>query len=358
MKNNKLILLIFLCAVLLLTGCGYVGPEKAVKQELSLIQELDESTIRALISYEDIRLSGTASSAIDPDAAEAVKLFFKNFKYKIVSSSISKDKTEATVTVSVKNLDAKALAKDLCIAMIRDSVSQTGSGASESVSSFSLMKSCLEENTYQTTENKAVFHLSDLNGVWVIEESSELEDQLVGGLVSYLKDPYLLTPEEVLETTLAPTRSFDAQQWLTYLNLNDVFSTGSTVSEEIDLALAEKIAEYYDYEILDSTQDDENAYVNVRMSSLDLKDVMDYCRSALLEYAHTTESIRATDKELAEKTAQILLEGLRACSSTSETTLTVRMANNGYTWEALLDGLFTNALLGGVDTALETLTFS
>lgn len=355
MKNNKLFLLIFLCTSLLLTGCGYAGPEKAVKQELSLIQKLDESTIKAFISYEDIRISGSASAEVDPDAAEAVKLFFQNFKYKILSSSVSDDETTATVTISVKNLDAKALAKDLCLAMINASARQTDAAT---VSSFTLMKKCLEKNTYPEVKTEAVFHLTNQSGNWVIQESAELEDQLTGGLVSYLQDPYLLTPEEVLAATLEPLQTFDAQMWCEYLDLNDVFSTDSSVSEEIDLALADRLAEYYDYEILGSTQDDKTAYVEVKMSSLNLTEVMDQCRSALLAYAQTTESIRATDTELAEKTAQILLESLNACTSASETTLTVRMVNNGYTWEVLLDDLFSDALLGGIDTALETLTIS
>ena len=37
------------CAALLLCGCGYAGPEKAVRNELDLIQKLDEATIRSFV---------------------------------------------------------------------------------------------------------------------------------------------------------------------------------------------------------------------------------------------------------------------------------------------------------------------
>lgn len=356
MKNNKLFLLLFLFIVLMLTGCGYAGPEKAVKQELALIQQLDESTIKNFISYEDILLSNTPLTETGPDAAEAVKLFFKNFRYKIKNSSVSSDGSSAEVVVTLKNLDARLLARDLCLEMIKDSVS--GSDNTSSPSSFTLMKECLESNTYPIIETQATFHLRKQDELWLISESAELEDELVGGLVSYLNNPYLLTPEEVLDATLAPTKTFDATNWLDYLELDDIFNTGSTLAAEIDQALAQKIADNYRYEILGSTQDGDTAYVELKLTSLDLTHVMNNCRKELLNYAQTTASIRATDEELAESTASILLKNLQACESSTENTITVNLVNNGYTWEVHISDIFADALLGGIGTALETLTVS
>ena len=57
---------------------------------------------------------------------------FKNFKYHIDSSSQSQDGTAATVTVSITNLDAKALATDLCQAIYQNSLNY-GSSADQSL---------------------------------------------------------------------------------------------------------------------------------------------------------------------------------------------------------------------------------
>ncbi|MDO4345388.1 MAG: hypothetical protein Q4C50_11350 [Eubacteriales bacterium] len=355
LKKNTAVLLLTLF-ILILTGCGYAAPEKAVRQELELIRKLDESTIKNFVSYEDIRLSNSAPLEVGDEATEAIKLFFKNFQYRIRSSKVSEDETTAVVEVTVTNLDAEKLAKDLCRSMISYSINQEGAGNQDTLaSSFALMKECLENNTYPQKSTSATVHLTNENGTWVIQESAQLEDELAGGLVSYLRDPYLLTPDEVLSYTLEPFAGFTAQEWLTYLNLSDIFNTGSSLSGEIDLAVAENIANFFDYEVGKVTQDGDSALAEVTISSFDLPGVLSQCSEALLAYAKTTESIRATDAQLSQKTAELLLEALQNNDSSVSQTITVSLANNGYTWEVLLNDVFADALLGGIDTALETL---
>lgn len=343
--------------LLILTGCGYAGPEKAVRQELDLIQNLDESTIKAFVSYENIHLSGGQSQEIGSETTEAVKLFFQNFKYKIRSSSLSDDGDSATVEVSITNIDAQALAKDLCRAMITDSSVSENSieGQTGLAASFSLMKKCLENHTYDTKTTSATVHLTRQNDIWVIQESAQLEDQLAGGLASYLADPYLLSPDEVVETTLEPFSSFTSQDWINYLDINDIFSTGSALSTQIDQSLAEQIASYFDYRITGVTQDGDTAYVTTDITSLDLESVINQCRTHLLEYACTTESIRASDEELSAKTAQILLDALSANEASATNTVVIQLTNNGHIWETALDDSFADALLGGIEDAVSVL---
>lgn len=356
MDKKKLFLWMLLSAALMITGCGYAAPEKAVRQEMDLIQKLDESAIKSFVSYEDIRLSHSAPLEIGAETTEAVKLFFKNFKYKIRSSSVSDDKTTATVELDITNLDAKQLAKDLCRAMIRDSVTQEGSSQPEGLaSSFALMKECLENNTYPLVTTSATVRLSNVNGVWVIQENVELEDALAGGLVSYLRDPYLLSPTEVLECTLEPFSGFSAEEWKNYLKLEDVFSTGSSLASRMDESVAEQIAEFFSYRIESVTEDNDTASASVTITSLDLPEIISQCRSSLLEYAQTTESIRATDEEISQKAAEYLLAALESNTQSTESTVSIALVNNGYTWEALLNETFSDALLGGMDGALENL---
>lgn len=356
MDKKKLFLWMLLLAALIITGCGYAAPEKAVRQEMDLIQKLDESTIKSFVSYEDIRLSHSAPLEIGEETTEAVKLFFKNFKYKIRSSSVNDDKTVATVKLDITNLDAKQLAKDLCRAMIRDSVTQEGSSQPEGLaSSFALMKECLKNNTYPLVTTSATVRLSNIDGTWVIQESTELEDALAGGLVSYLRDPYLLSPTEVLECTLEPFLGFSSEEWKNYLKLDDVFSTGCSLSSQMDEIVAEQIAEFFSYRIESVTEDNDTATASVTVTSLDLPEIISQCRNSLLEYAQTTESIRATDEEISLKAAEYLLAALKDNTQSTESTVSIALANNGYTWEVLLDETFSDALLGGMDVALENL---
>lgn len=342
--------------LLSLTGCGYAGPEKAVRQELDLIRNLDESTIKAFVSYEDLQIAPANSTEVGEETTEAVKLFFENFDYRIRSSSLSEDENSATVVVEITNLDAEALAKDLCRIMITDSSDHVQENRAKGLAyAFSLMKDCLESHSYDTCTTTATVQLTKKGEQWLIQESDELEDQLVGGLASYLADPYLLTPQEVLDISLEPYCDFTGEDWINYLNMEDIFCLGTDLASQIDEALAEQIALYFDYSIDSVTQDGDNATASVQITSLNLESVIQQCRDALLEYAQTTESIRATDAELAEKTSQILLDALTGNTSSVTNTLELPMINNGYTWEEVPSQDFTDALLGGVTDAVSLL---
>lgn len=87
MKRHSCSLILLVCSACLYTGCGYAGPEKAVRRELDAIQKLDENTITSFVSYEDVQSAAGQAVGSEPDATDAIKLFFKNFKYHIDSSS-------------------------------------------------------------------------------------------------------------------------------------------------------------------------------------------------------------------------------------------------------------------------------
>lgn len=355
-KMTKIILPSLL--LLMLCGCGYAGPEKAVRRELELIRKLDDATVENLLVYEGFHVPGSETPAFSEEAAEAVRLFFQNFRYKIRSSSVNDDETGASVVVEITNLDTRALAKDLCRLMIsRSTVPESdGEDRNSLAFSFDLMKECLETHSYDLVTSTVTVPLIRQEESWLIQVNAELSDQLAGGLASNLADPYLLTPEEVLDIRLAPLCDFTGEEWISYLSIQDIFSLGTDLSSQVDAALSEQISAYFDYEILSSTQDQDTADVTVRITSLDLESVISQCRSALLEYAGTTESIRATDEELAQKTSEILLAALTDNQSSASKEISIRMVNNGYTWETALVDSFADALLGGVSDALSHLS--
>lgn len=358
MKHYASLILSAGLSVALFMGCGYAGPENAVKQELNLIQELDMDAIQTLVSYKDLQISEDSSAAAEETALEAIRLFFKNFHYKIRSSTQDNRSHTAEVNVDITNLDAQMLAKDLCRLMVQASMDYKNihTGQKDLTSSFALLKECLENNTYPEKTTSAAIQLTEKDGVWSIQENSELEDDLVGGFVSYLSDPYLLTPEDVLSCALDPFIDFSAEEWIQYLAIDDIFQVNNELASSLDQLLAEQLESCFDYEILNVTQDNNHAFAEVNLTSLDMDYVTQACVEPLLDYANSTESVRATEEEINKKTAEIIMNALENSTSSRSTIITMELWNSGQMWEVILDDSFSDALLGGMEDALEVLT--
>ncbi len=356
MKKYRIIIFLILClfVVFSLTGCQNPTPVKIVKSELNLIQELDEPTIKAFISYENMMHTKSSGSELAPETTEAIQLFFKNFRYRILSYSTT-DLT-ATVNVEIKNIDTKALAKDLCLELIAQSIApDVDTDPLGSMNSyFLLLRDILSKKDYDLVKTTAHFDLVCTDNTWTIQSNETLEDELVGGFISYLHDPYLITPEEITSMVFEMFHTQTPEDWISYLGMSDIFSTYSTHYEKVDLALATQISKCFSYKILSVTEQDNKATATVDITSLNLESVLDIYLDKLLNYASTTDAVRATDTELADKTATLLIECLNSNTKTYTKTIEISFINNGVTWEMQLDDEFTDALLGNMKKAVET----
>ena len=149
----------------LLTGCGAKTPEKLVRSSLEQIKKLDEKTIQNFVSYQDLVQNKTRDTDVGEETIEAVRLFFQNFDYSILSTETNED--TATVTVEIKNLDAKTLAHDLCLALTEISADPRTEDATTMNSYFTVLRDILKTNTYEESTTTASFGL--LSSVWKLE---------------------------------------------------------------------------------------------------------------------------------------------------------------------------------------------
>ena len=338
---SLLLILLLLVMPFSLGGCSKDSPKRAVKKELNLIKELDESTIKAFVSYEDMMSSHSSSSDVGIETTEAVKRFFQNFDYKIKSSSVEDKK--ATVHVEITNLDTHALAKDICLALVKKG---TGSGSSENMtlnSYFALLGDVLSENTYDLVTTEADIKLLKTEDGWMIQNTDQLEDDLVSGFITYLKDPYLVTPEEIINVVMEGLKEKSPDQWKSYLNMHDIF------------ALAEQLSKCISYKILSVQEDqaEKSATATLSITSLDMERVLKHYQDLLIHYAATSKSLRASSSELADETAALLAQALTENTDTTDTEVTIHFTNNGSSWEIQLNEDFTNALLGNAGAAIQ-----
>lgn len=329
------------------------SPSQAVQYELSLIQDLDSDTIQSFVSYESFINSHEDSGSVSQDAAQAVNLFFKNFHYSIQNEEIDGD--TATVAVNITNIDAKALAADLRMEILQDSLSLYPSEDTENLNSYQLLRDTLENSSYDTTVTTAHFHLRQEGKGWIILADETLEDELVSGFITYMNDPYLLSAYTVLEMQLEALKELSAEEWMDFLGIEDVFATyNAEYYPQIDAEYISQLAGAFDYEILRCQEEGDQAEAVVRITSIDMNHVLALYRDKLLNYAAKPSSIRASSEEFSDETSRLLLESLQGNQETTGTDVTMTFENNGTSWDVTFDSGFTNAVMGNISEAIDT----
>lgn len=345
---------LFLCLffAVILSGCSANknSPKSVVKRELNLIKDLDEETIESFSSYKISSENENIPDEVRESTLEAMKLFFQNFSYKIENTNVTED--QAVVTVAITNIDAQTLANDLCRAIIADSLNHPAKAEQSSVAFYSdLLIQLLTQKQYELKTTTLDIPLEKSEGIWTIISSDKLEDGLVGGLSSYMMDPNIVSAEELVEINLNHFQNMTPDQFLSYFGIDDIFSTSSSIANDIDLSFASQILNNLTFEIISSHQDDSSAEVLVDITNLDLYSVLDSYKYALLAYAETADPILATEQERNEKTAFLLLESLQDADEVTTNTISIQLKNTGLIWEIQNTAELTEAVLGNITEA-------
>lgn len=330
------------------------SPSTAVDNELALIQNLDETTIQNFVSYENMMSTPPTDSKVGRETTEAVHLFFKNFQYHVHSEEITGD--TATVSAKIINIDTHALARDVCLALTARNLNlNSDSQAPETLNDyFTLLRDTLKNNSYELVATTAYFQLTRENNVWTIQSDADLQDQLVSGFISWINDPDLLNPTDVLKIYLDEFTALTGQEWIDYLSIEDIFSTGSALHySEVDQLYLEKITEYFSYTIESCTTDGNMASAQITITSIDMAKVLECYKEKLLKYAHTSESITSDDASLADDSAAYLMEALEEAAAPATFPVTVTLTNDGHTWQLEISEELTNAFLGDISGAIE-----
>lgn len=345
--------IVLVLAVSLLYGKFSNGPTQTVKRELEQIRELDAETLQAFVYYEDPTGSQSSPDSISDISADVIRLFFKNFKYNIRSEKTEKD--QSIVNVDITNIDMHALARDLCTKILQESVSvYPESDISSTEDYYQLLYDTLSENTYELSTTSAVFRLQKDGSGWTILSDDKLEDELTSGFISYMNDPYILSASTALSIQLDALKALTAEQWADYLSINDIFATYNTdYYQAIDEEYIRQMADAFDYEILRCTENGAQASAAVRITSIDMKNVLAIYKRHLLSYAATTKSLRDDDVQFSNETARLLLQSLQENDQITSTDIDITFRNNGSIWDISFDQEFTNALMGNMSGAID-----
>ena len=357
MKSRKYLPVLLFFFVVLLAGCATstkAEVKKAVSEELDLLKNLDPDTTQKYISYEDLFSDASQSSSISPEIEEVFSLFFKNFNYKIMEVNVDKDSKEADASVRLTTIDAKSLAHDFASAHLREEILKNASTGTDSNASaqehYLLLGKLLKKGDYEKVESNCTIHLVCQDDSWVILKDATLENDLVGGLLTYLSDPGILSPSETVSVYMKTLKDMDAEQMNTFLNLDSVLNSEDETEKSIATALVEQVHKCFNYKVTNETDLGYTAQVTLSITSFDSDAILSAYQKQLDQYLATAEAVMEGSEGRLAKSQEFLLDAINSNEDTATSEVTLNLTNDGVDWNVELGSEIGKALFGNLST--------
>lgn len=334
-----ILLSVFLCSC---SQSAKAHAEKAIKKDLDLLKNLDSETTMQYISYQELFPDSDDSTKLSADIKEVFSLFFQNFDYKILGISVDSDEKNASAQLKLTTLDAKALASDFVSASLQEEILETASGKENDNGNsleqrYLLLYKLLKNNTYSSAERNTSIQLNNLGSSsepdWEITHSSSLENNLVGGLITYLSDPDLVPPAETLTVYLKTLQEMDVKQMANYLGLDSILNTSDSAKNAIASALMEQFHSCFNYKISSTSVSGYLAEVDAELTTFDSNSILTQYEKELNTYLASADAVIDGSQKRYNKSHELLLDSIRNNQATITATATFHLTNDGASWK-------------------------
>lgn len=334
-----ILLSVFLCSC---SQSAKAHAEKAIKKDLDLLKNLDSETTMQYISYQELFPDSDDSTKLSADVKEVFSLFFQNFDYKILGISVDSDEKNASAQLKLTTLDAEALASDFVSASLQEEILETASGKENDNGNsleqrYLLLYKLLKNNTYSSAERNTSIQLNNLGSSsepdWEITHSSSLENDLVGGLITYLSDPDLVPPAETLTVYLKTLQEMDVKQMANYLGLDSILNTSDSAKNAIASALMEQFHSCFNYKISSTSVSGYLAEVDAELTTFDSNSILTQYEKELNTYLASADAVIDGSQKRYNKSHELLLDSIRNNQATITATATFHLTNDGASWK-------------------------
>lgn len=334
-----ILLSVFLCSC---SQSAKAHAEKAIKKDLDLLKNLDSETTMQYISYQELFPDSDDSTKLSADIKEVFSLFFQNFDYKILGISVDSDEKNASAQLKLTTLDAEALASDFVSASLQEEILETASGKENDNGNsleqrYLLLYKLLKNNTYSSAERNTSIQLNNLGSSsepdWEITHSSSLENDLVGGLITYLSDPDLVPPAETLTVYLKTLQEMDVKQMANYLGLDSILNTSDSAKNAIASALMEQFHSCFNYKISSTSVSGYLAEVDAELTTFDSDSILTQYEKELNTYLASADAVIDGSQKRYNKSHELLLDSIRNNQATITATATFHLINDGASWK-------------------------
>ena len=340
-------LLFILMSVAFLAGCSHVDKtdvEAVITNELNLLKNLDSDTTQKYVSYKELFPDTTQEIELSKEVKEVFSLFFRDFDYKIRNVDVDNDTKEASVSLQLSTLDARTLAKDyaqasLETAILKAAASDT-SATEETTDSleerYLIIDSLLKKSKYETVTRDCTMTLQNTgtdHDEWEIHRSHSLENDLVGGLISYLSDNNLLSPEETLTIYLNTLKSMNTEQMGNYLGIESLLNTSDSDKNSIASALVEQVHQNFDFKITNCEEQGYTATVSTTITTFDSASILNTFSQEQDAYLSSADAVIDGSEKRYQKSLEMLLNDIKNNTANITSTADFHLTNDGVSWK-------------------------
>lgn len=360
-------LLPLLLFILALTGLGCshldkTNVEKAITYELDLLKNLDSNTVQKYISYKELFPDATDETELSDEIQEVFSLFFQNFDYKILDIDVDKDKKTATATIRLNTIDARALARDYAEARLEKEILADAASDSQSTEEslnsleerYLILNTLLKNQKYDTIENNCTMQLKntgDKEEVWEIKRTHSLENDLVGGLMTYLSDSDTLSAEDTLAIYLKTLKNMDTTEMSNYLGVESILNTSDPAKNAIATALVEQVHKNFNYEVTESKVESYTASIETEITTFDSDAILSAYQKELDEYLSSPDAVIDGSQKRYQKSYEMLLNYIQDNTAVKTAPATFLLVNDGVSWKLENDNHnLGNAIFGTLTT--------
>lgn len=345
MKRHLLPLLLVLFSILG-AGCSHLDKsnvEEVVINELDSLKNLDADTAMKYISYTELFPDTAGNAGLSDEIKEVFPLFFRNFDYKILDINVNQEEKNAAVYLRLSTLDAEALAKDFRASQLKNEIlnaaadsKNTNDTKNSLENQYLLLNELLTSAEYETVKRECTIELKDTGdkkSSWEIVQTYSLENDLVGGLITYLSDSDILSPENTLNVYLDTLKHMDTLEMCNYLGVESLLDTDDDVKNEIASALTEQVHQNFDYEIKDCTIDGYLASVKTDLTTFDSDAILKAYQEELDAYLATVDAVLDGPEKRYEKSCELLLSYIKDNTASKTASVTFLLENDGVSWK-------------------------
>lgn len=345
--KNLIAFLVFILAVVCLDGCSHIDKtdvKAVISNELNLLKNLDSDTTQKYVFYKELFPDATKETGLSKEVKEVFSLFFQDFDYQILDIDVNEDKKEATAKIKLTTIDAQSLASDYAEASLKAAILKAASSDYDDTEQktdsleerYLILDDLLKQNHYGTVEKECTINLTDKGTStqeWEIIRTHSLENNLVGGLMTYLSDSDLMTPEKTLTVYLDTLKTMDVDQMGNYLGLESLLNTSDSAKNSIASALVDQVHKTLDYKITNCDIQSYKATVDTEITTFDSASIISKYQEALDDYLSSADAVIDGSSKRYEHSLELLLNCIENNTDTVTSTVTFHLVNDGASWK-------------------------